>query len=133
MFTVMPVVFIFVFSFSGVVTAVDPPPPLIPLLPLVFFFAFAVSYAWSAASLPYRITATPDQQLLFKSLINVRSARVSDLLSIEPRGLYVQAGVSGYILRHRAGNIRFPGQFSGLHVLLGELKNANPALEIRGC
>jgi hypothetical protein len=133
MFTVMPLVFIFVFSSTDVATAANPPPPLFPLFPLIFFLAFAVFYAWSVASLPYRITATSDQQLLFKSLINIRSALVSDLLLIEPRGLYVQAGVSGYILEHRAGKIRFPGQFSGLYVLLGELKKANPDLEIRGC
>jgi len=136
MFTVMPVVFILVFSSAEFATAANPsdvPPPLFPLFPFIFFLAFAAFYAWSVASLPYRITTTSDQELQFKSLINVRSARVSDLLLIEPRGLYVQAGVSGYVLQHRAGKIRFPGQFSDLYVLLGELKKANPELEIRGC
>jgi hypothetical protein len=133
MFTIMPLVFIFAFSFTDVAAAANPPPQHFPLFPLIFFLGFAAFYAWSVASLPYRITVTSDQQLQFKSLISVRSALVSDLLSIEPRGLYVQAGVSGYVLQHRTGKIRFPGQFSGLYVLLGELKKANPELEIRGC
>jgi hypothetical protein len=96
------------------------------------FLAFAAFYGWNVASIPYRITATIDQRLHFKSLLRVQSVKVSELLAIEPGGLRMQAPISGYFLRHRNGKIRFPGQFTDLHVLLGELKALNPALVIRG-
>lgn len=96
------------------------------------FLAFAAFYGWNIASLPYRITTTLDQQLHFKSLLRVQTVKASELLAIEPGGLRLQAPISGYFLRHRNGKIRFPGQFTGLHVLLAELKALNPALEIKG-
>lgn len=132
-FVLMALVFIFVFTIPAASDVARAEPPFFPLVPLVFVFAFAVFYAWSVATLPYRITVVPGQSLEFKSLIKVRTVRVAELVSIEPRSLQVQIGISGYALNFRDGRILFPGQFTGLHVLLTELEAANPALEIRGC
>ena len=134
MMTLAPLLFLFVFYWAG---AVEPAPSEEPLfasaLPFLFFLGFALFYGWTIASLPYRISVTLDQRIVFKSLARVRDVHVSDIISIEPRGLYVQAGVSGYLLKHRNGKIHFPGQFTEQYLLLYELKRANPALEIRGC
>lgn len=102
----------------------------VPLLFLIVFFGF---YAATTLSLPYRISVTRDRQLVFKSVLRTQTVRVADLLSIEPKSLNVQAGVSGYLLEHRGGKIRFPGQFTDQYVLLYELKQANPALKTKGC
>lgn len=134
MFTVIPLVLMAVFSFVdfGDVPEIKYPPhfPLFPLLPFLGFGAF---YAWSVLSLPYRISVTHDRQLVFKSIMSSRCVRVSEVLSIEPRSLAIQAGVSGYILKHQNGKLIFPGQFTDQYVLLYELKQANPQLDIRGC
>jgi hypothetical protein len=136
MFTVLPLAFLLFFVFGPVDFQEMPSetqPPFFPAFPLIFFFGFAAFYAWSVLSLPYRISVTHDQQLLFKSVLRSRSVRVSELLSIEPAHLNVQAGISGYVLKHHNGKIRFPGQFTGQYILLHELKQANPALDIKGC
>jgi hypothetical protein len=133
-FAVIPLVFLVVFGsadFQGV--PASDLPPFFPAFPLLFFLAFAAFYAWSVLSLPYRISITHDREIVFKSIMTSRSIRVSELLSIEPRSLHIQAGVSGYILKHQGGKIRFPGQFTGQYMLLYELKQANPQLEIKGC
>lgn len=134
MFILVPLVFVSVFSMVN-----DPKlfpkdtTPLVFLFPFGLFLIFAVSYGWSLASLPYRITATSDQLLQFKSLLNVRDVRVPDLISIEPQALRIKVNVSGYLLKHRDGKILFPGQFTGFYILLAELKAANPSFDIRGC
>jgi hypothetical protein len=84
-------------------------------------------------SLPYRITVTPERQLVFKSVVSSRRVQVSEVLSVEPRSLHIQAGVSGYILKHQNGKLTFPGQFTDQYMLLYELKQANPQVEVRGC
>jgi hypothetical protein len=134
MFTVIPLVFLVMFNFGGFpeVPRSDVP-PFFPAFPLLIFLAFGAYYAWSVLSLPYRILITHDRQIVFKSILRARSVRVSELLSIEPRSLNIQAGISGYILKHQSGKIRFPGQFTGQYLLLYELKQANPRLEIKGC
>ena len=132
--TLFPLIFYFAFYGPGMSEkALSNAPPFFPAFPLVFIVGFAIFYGWNIASLPYRISVTNDQRIVFKSLARAREVRVADLISIEPRSLYVQAGVSGYLLKHRSGKIQFPGQFTGQHVLLYELKRANPALELRGC
>jgi hypothetical protein len=134
MFTVFPLAFLAVFSSADFREAseIDVPPsfPAFPLLPLLGFGAF---YAWSLLSLPYRISVTHDRQLVFRSIRNSRSVRVSEVLSIEPRSLHIQAGVSGYVLKYQNGKLVFPGQFTDQYMLLYELKQANPQLDIRGC
>ncbi len=136
MFTVLPLVFLLLFVFGPVNFEQIPSetqPSFFPLFPLIFFFGFAGFYAWSVLSLPYRISVTHDQKILFRSFLKSRSVRVSELLSIEPAHLNVQAGISGYVVKHQNGKIRFPGQFTGQYILLYELKQANPGLEIKGC
>jgi hypothetical protein len=133
-FTVMPLLFLVVFNSADFQKVPESDsPPFFPAVPLLFFLAFAAFYAWSVLSLPYRISVTRDRQIVFKSIVKSRSVRISELLSIEPRSLHIQAGVSGYILKHQSGNIRFPGQFTEQYMLLYELKQTNPRLDIKGC
>lgn len=133
-FTVMPVLFLVVFSSGGFKEAPEADfPAFFPVFPLAIFLVFGAFYAWSVLSMPYRISVTRDRQLVFKSIVSSRSVRVSELLSIEPRSLNVQANVSGYVLKHQNGKIRFPGQFTEQYMLLYELKQANPRLDIKGC
>lgn len=134
MFTVFPLVFWFAFNSTGFqeVPASDLP-PFFPAFPLLFFFGIGALYAWSVFSLPYRISVTHDQRIVFKSFLTSRSVRIAELLSIEPRSLHIQVGVSGYVLKHQGGKIRFPGQFTDQYMLIYELKHANPQLDIKGC
>jgi len=134
MFILFPLGFLFLFNSPGFERfSADNQPPFFPAFPLVFFLGVAAFYAWTVLSLPYRISVTRDRKLIFKSIMRSRSVKVSELLSIEPHSLSIQAGISGYLLKHRNGKIRFPGQFTGQYILLYELKQANPALEIKGC
>jgi hypothetical protein len=134
MFTVLPLVFLAMFSFADFSEFPKSDlPPHFPAFPLLLFVGFGAFHAWSLLSLPYQISVTPDQQLVFRSIASSRCVRVSDVLSIEPRSLQIQAGVSGYILKHQNGKVIFPGQFTDQYLLLYELKQANPRLDIRGC
>jgi hypothetical protein len=134
MFTVFPLGFLAIFSFADLAEIpASEAPPLFPVFPLLPFLAFAAFYAWSVLSLPYRITVTPERQLVFKSVVSSRRVQVSEVLSVEPRSLHIQAGVSGYILKHQNGKLTFPGQFTDQYMLLYELKQANPQVEVRGC
>jgi hypothetical protein len=123
-----PMFFLLLFNAPG-----PPDAPLFRFVPLLFLVVFFGIYASATLSLPYRITVTRDRQLVFKSVLRTQSVRVADLLSIEPKHLNVQAGVSGYALEHRGGKIRFPGQFTDQYLLVHELKQANPALKTKGC
>jgi hypothetical protein len=134
MFVLFPLGFLFIINAPGFEGfAADNQPPFFPAFPLIFFLGVAAIYAWTVLSLPYQISVTRDRKLVFKSLMRSRSVKVSELISIESRSLSIQAGISGYLLKHRNGSIRFPGQFTGQYLLLYELKQANPALEIKGC
>ena len=133
MFLVLPIIFFVAFSQLGDnMRFTKEAPPFVPYFPLAFFVIIAGVYGWTLSSLTYRISVTHDQKLVFKSLRNAHSVRVADLLSIEPRSLHIQMGVSGYMATHRDGKIRFPGQITGMYRLLYELKQANPALKIQG-
>jgi hypothetical protein len=127
-FAVFPVFFWVISSAKG-----PPNAPFFTFAPLLLVVVFFGVYAATVLKLPYRITVTRDRQLVFKSVLRTQTVRVSDLLSIEPKNLNVQAGVSGYVLEHRNGKIRFPGQFTDQYLLLYELKQANPALKTKGC
>jgi hypothetical protein len=134
MFITIPLAVWVAFSSADFKAASAPDvPPFFPVLPLLFFLAFGLSYAWSVLSLPYRISVTHDRQLVFRSILRSRSVRVSEVLSIAPRSLHIQAGVSGYILKHQNGKLIFPGQFTEQYMLLHELKQANPKVDVRGC
>jgi hypothetical protein len=131
-FLVFPIIAYLVFTNLDVPGA-KPLPPYFPLFPLSFFVVLAVVFAWTIASIPYRLTVTHDQQLEFKSMLVVRRVRAASVLSIKPRSLHIQAGISGYELAHRDGKLRFPGQLDGFHVVLHELKQVNPSVQISGC
>jgi hypothetical protein len=129
MFTLFPLLPFVVFSFDQV------PPENRPPLGFVFvFWLFAVPFVATILTLPYRLTATPLGNLVFKSLATTRSVAVQDILSIEPASFFFsQVPLSTYSLKHRNGKIRFAGQFTGMHRLLVELAKANPAISIKGC
>ena len=133
-FIVFPLVFLVVFNSAGFPEAQEGGPPrLFSGVPLLFVLGLVAFHTWSLLSLPYRILVTDDRHVVFKSIISSRSVRISEMLSIEPRSLSIQAGVSGYVLKHQDGKIRFPGQFTDQYLLLYELKQANPKLDIKGC
>ncbi|MFC4312200.1 hypothetical protein ACFPN2_24170 [Steroidobacter flavus] len=125
---IFPVFFLTVFNEAG-----PPDAPFFRFVPLLFLIVFLGIYAATTLRLPYRISVTRDRQLVFKSVLKTQTVRVSELLSIQPKNLNVQAGISGYELEHRNGKIRFPGQFTDQYLLLYELKQANPALKTKGC
>lgn len=134
MFAAGPLIFLAVFYSDPVAMNLpEDRPPFLPLLPLGLFLIIGAFYAWTLLSLPRRIIVTRDPQLVFKSVLRSQSVRVSDVLSIEPTHLNIQAGLSGYVLKHRDGKIRFPGQFTGQYILLSELKQANPSVDLKGC
>lgn len=134
MFTLIPFIFLSLF-YADKARGNTPEnvPPFFPLLPLGAFFAVALYFAWSVLTLPRKISVTRDRQLVFKSTLRSRSVRVADVLSIEPRSLNIQVGLSGYLLKYRDGKLRFPGQFTGQYQLLYELKQANPSVDLKGC
>jgi hypothetical protein len=130
---VVPV--LFYLAFSNLPPRVGPGremPEYMAFIPVPIVLAAGAFLFWIIGRLPYRITVTLEQQLVFKSLLTERTVSIADLVSIEPGSLNTQAQISGYVLKHRDGSIKFPGQFTGMYILLGELKQANPALEIRG-
>ena len=136
---VLPVIMLALFAviFLGIVGSERFPtehePPFFPWFPFGIFGLAAVFYLSRILTLPYRITVTRDAQLQFESVLRSQSVRAKDVLSIEPRQLNLQAGVSGYLLKHREGKVRFPGQFTDQYRLLYELKEANPSVELKGC
>lgn len=131
-FLLFPVIAYVVFANIDLPGA-KPLPRYFPWFPLAFFVVLALVFAWTMASIPYRLTVTYDQQLEFKSLRDVRRVRAANVLSIRPRSLHIQANVSGFELEHRDGKIRFPGQLDGFYLVLYELKQVNPAVHITGC
>jgi len=133
-FTVMPFIFMSVFASEGMKVSPEKElPPFFPYFPGLFFFVGAVFYGWTVGSLPHTISVTYDKRLVFKAFLRTRTVNISELISIEPRTLRIQAGISGYLLTHLNGKILFPGQFTGQYLLLYELKQANPSLELKGC
>ncbi len=132
LFLLFPVIAYVVFANIDLPGA-KPLPRDFPWILLGFLAVMALLFVWTLTSIPYRLTVTHDQQLEFKSMRNVRRVRVGNVLSIKPRSLHIQANVSGYELVHREGKIRFPGQFTGLHAVLYELKLSNPSVQITGC
>ena len=132
LFLLFPVIAYVVFANIDLPGA-KPLPRDFPWIPLAFFAVLAAVFVWTLTSIPYRLTVTHDQQLEFKSMRSVSRVRVANVLSIKPRSLHIQANVSGYELVHREGKIRFPGQLTGLHAVLYELKLSNPAVQITGC
>lgn len=134
MFTILPVIFIVVFAFAPIPEARDGRlPPYFPWFPFGFFFLIAAVFAWSLLSLPFEITVTHDKKLVFRSFLKSTTVRPGDVTSIEPRSIRMNLGISGYQLTHLNGKVLYPGQFSGMYLLLAELKQANPSMEIKGC
>lgn len=46
---------------------------------------------------------------------------------------WTQMPLTVYLLKHRNGRLRFPGQFTAQHQFLTERKQANPGVELTGC
>jgi hypothetical protein len=135
MFLMLPVFFFVVFS-SGVIPHGQPPndlPPFFPWFPFVFFFMFAAYFGWMLLSMPHQITVGADKMIVFKSVLKTQKVRPTDVISIEPKSIRINAGVSGYQLKHLNGKILYPGQFTGMYQLLAEIKQVNPAVDIKGC
>jgi hypothetical protein len=134
-FLIIPIVFLFVFSsgadFHG--QGSDEVPPFLPWIPFVFFFLMAGLFAWTLLTLPHEISVGADKMIVFKSFLRTYRVRPTDIISIEPRSLRMNAGMTGYQLTHLNGKILYPGQFTGMYLLLAELKQANPAIDIKGC
>jgi uncharacterized membrane protein len=134
LFTILPVIFFVVFSHV-------PPspargtylPPYFPWFPLGFFFIFAAIFGWYVMSMPFEITVTHDKMLVFRSFLKSTTVRPGDVTSIEPRSMRMKLGISGYQLTHLNGKVLYPGQFTGMYLLLAELKQVNPSMEIKGC
>lgn len=131
MFLALPVIF-FVFWQTTAGHELKESDKFFPWFPFAFFPIMAVYIGVRIGLLPYQISSTLDQQLVFKSLLKTRSVRIVDVQSIEPGRLGIQANISGYVLKHRDGKIQFTSQFTGLYALLYEMKQLNPTLEIRG-
>ena len=134
MFALLPIFFAFVFySLRPMANGPDDMPRLFPLFPIVVIVAFGGFHAWSVLSLPKTITVTRERKIVFKSILRTQSVRIADVQVIEPQSSRLQAGLSGYVLKHREGKIRFTSQFTDQYLLLYELKQANPSVELKGC
>lgn len=134
-FLVMPLLFLSVL-YQGVIPTGRHPaeiPAFFPWIPIVIFPAAAAWFIWLLLTTPREIIVGADGKLVFKSVLGLREVKPADVISIEPKTLQLQIGMSGYQLRHVNGKIVYPGQFTGMHQLLAELKQANPAVEIKGC
>ena len=103
------------------------------MLPFVVPLGIVAFYGWFLMSIPYRIAVDGNRQVTFKSFLKSRSVSAYDMLSIEPGGGYMTNGFSWLVVKCREGNIRFFAQFTDQYLLLYELKQANPGLELKGC
>lgn len=133
--TVLPLVF-FVLFFQGAFPNSRHPaeiPAFFPWFPFGMFFVMAGWLIWVMLSTPREIIVTADKKLVFKSVLRSREVRPAEVISIEPKTLRLQVGMSGYQLKYLNGKIVYPGQFTGMYQLLAELKQANPSVEIEGC
>ena len=106
---------------------------LFPWLPIGLFLLSFVFYAWIVVSLPREIIVGADRMITFKSVLKEQKIRPTDIISIEPRSIRMNVGISGYQLTHLNGKILYPGQFTGMYLLLAEIKQANPSVDIKGC
>jgi hypothetical protein len=135
MFLFIPLVFFILFS-SGAFSQGSRPeefPSFYPLFPFGVFFLFAAFYGWTLLSLPHSIIVGADKIIVFKSVLKMQKVRPTDVISIEPKSIRMNVGVSGYQLKHLNGKILYPGQFTGMYELLAEIKQVNPAIDIKGC
>ena len=134
LFTILPVIFFIVFTYVPLSPARSAHlPPYFPWFPLVFFFIFAAIFGWYVLSMPFEITVTHDKMLVFRAFLKSTTVRPEDVTSIEPKSIRMNLGLSGYQLTHLNGTVVYPGQFTGMYLLLAELKQANPSMEIKGC
>ena len=129
---VMPILFFVVFTIGPVGGRGDLP-PFFPVFPFGLFLLLAGYFGWLLLTLPREITVTHDKKLVFRSALRSLTVRPTDISSIEPRSIRMNVGISGYQLTHLNGKILYPGQFTGMYLLLAELKQANPSMEIKGC
>lgn len=135
MFLFIPLVFFIVFSSGAFAqgSRSEALPPFFPWFPFGLFFLFAAFYGWTLLSLPHAIIVGADKMIAFKSVLKMQKVRPTDVISIEPKSIRMNVGISGYQLKHLNGKILYPGQFTGMYQLLAEIKQVNPAIDIKGC
>jgi hypothetical protein len=129
---VLPIVSFLVFTMGSGAERTNLP-PFFPVFPFGFFLLLAGYFGWLLLTLPREITVTHDKKLVFRSALRSLTVRPTDISSIEPRSIRMNVGISGYQLTHLNGKILYPGQFTDMYLLLAELKQVNPSMEIRGC
>lgn len=100
-----------------------------PPWPFAVFWFFLVCMLWyQVLSLPHRIEVS-EEGITFISILRRRRVRAAYVESLKPdRGQF-----GFFVLRHSAGRVRLLAQFDGFHEFVGNLKAANPTIEIRGC
>ena len=108
-------------------------PPFFPWFPFGIFILLAVYFGWLILTMPREITVTHDKKLVFRSTLRSITVRPTDITMIEPKPIRMNIGLSGYQLTHLNGKVLYPGQFTGMYLLLAELKQVNPSMEIKGC
>lgn len=108
-------------------------PPFFPWFPFGIFIPLAVYVGWLLLTMPREITVTHDKKLVFRSALRSTTVRPTDITLIEPKTIRMNIGLSGYQLTHLNGKVLYPGQFTGMYLLLAELKQVNPSMEIKGC
>jgi len=129
---VMPIVAFFVFTL-GTAAQRTALPPFFPWFPFGIFIPLAGYFGWLILTMPREITVTHDKKLVFRSPLRSTTVRPTDITMIEPKTIRMNIGLSGYQLTHLNGKVLYPGQFTGMYLLLAELKQVNPSMEIKGC
>jgi hypothetical protein len=133
-FIILPVIFFVFFNFGAIPHSPETQlPAFFPWLPFGFFIVAAAYFAWYVLSQPFEITVTHDKKVVFRAVLKSYTVRPTDIVSIEPKSNRMNVSISSYELRHLNGKITYPGQFTGMYLLLAELKQANPSIEIKGC
>ena len=134
MATVAPLLFYFAFrSFDeGQVQIPDQGAP--DYFPYLFFWIFAAIYWWEILTLPHTMNVNPHGHIEFISLLRRREISASNIVSIRPEQHgFITAVMGGFVVKHSGGKIAFINQFTGMHELLAELRQSNPAVELVGC
>ena len=106
-------------------------------VPAPFFLApmaYGAFLWWILLTTPHRVRVTQSGQLEFVSVLRRQAIPVSEIISVAPQGsAYSVSPFGHFVLSHRNGRVGFVAQFTGLHALLGELRQANSNIELIGC
>lgn len=135
MFMVMPVLVLVLLQLTPEASEFrDNAPPFFPWFPFGVFVLWGMVWISPAVTLPRTIFVSSGDVLRFTSPLRTVEIRAADVLSVEPSSLrWAQVPLTTYLLKHRHGRLRFPGQFTGQHQLISELKQKYPIVELKGC